>query len=257
MSEALVKSNLNEALKFIEQDTFDSYRSAQTKLINIVEGSPANLEVRALLCLVYKELWPYSVQDAQDIKTVATVTQSTRALNVVSQYGQVCEAVKLITAGRYKEAKGVVEGVLESNEIFSLVPVLYDFKAELLAGEKDYLNSIPYYEKSAQMWERWLNPQVELSKILMLQGDNTTAGSLLKAILQKNTQHKEAKVLLGILEYRGFKKSDTAYEYLNSGLNMSGKIPSLVEADGFAILAEVLVLRGEKSSARDAAEKSL
>ncbi len=256
MSDADVKARLGEALHAIEADTFDSYRAAQNKLVSIVEGAPSNLEVRALLCLVYKELWPYAFQDAQDIKTVASVTQSTRAFNVVSPYGQVCEAVKLITAGRYKEAKGVVEGVLEGNEAFSLIPVLYDFKAELLVGERDLLNSIPYYEKASQLWDRWLNPRIELAKLLIRRGENLPASALLRNALQINPQHREAKVLTGILEYRGFKKTDTSFEFLSSGLNDAGRMPALVEADGYSVLAEVLVLRGDRSRAREAAEKA-
>lgn len=255
LNDAQVKEKLNEALFAMEQDTFDSYLSAQNKLVSIVEGAPMNLEVRALLCVVYKELWPFAVQDAQDIKTISFMTQSTRALNVVSPFGQVCESVKLMTSGRYKEAKGVVEATLEGNEPFSLLPVLYDFKAELLAGEKDLTNSVPYYEKAAQLWEKWLHPQVALGKVLLDQDEFTSASSLLKNVLTKNPKHREAKVLLGILEYRGFKKSDTAYSYLSTAMDERGRISQLTESKGYAVLAEIYVLRGEKRKALDAAQK--
>jgi len=256
LSDQQVKEKLNEALYAMEQDTFESYITAQNKLVSIIEGAPMNIEVRALLCVVYKELWPFAVQDAQDIKTVAQATQATRALNVVSPFGQVCEAVKLMTSGRYKEAKGVVEATLESNEPFSLLPVMYDFKAELLEGERDLMNAVPYYEKAAQLWEKWLHPQVSLGQVLLDQGEFTSASSLLKNVLSKNPKHREAKVLLGILEYRGFKKSDSAYEYLNSAMESKGRISQLVEADGYAVLAEIYVLRGEKRKALDSAQKA-
>lgn len=256
LSDADVKTKLNEALFVIEQDTFESYRLAQDKLVAIVEGSPMNLEVRALLCLVYKELWPFVVQDAQDVKTITSVTQSTRAINIVSSFGQTCEAVKLMVAGRFKEAKGVVETVLESNEPFSLLPVLYAFKAELLAGEKDLSNAIPYYEKSAQLWDKWLQPQVGLGNLLISQGDYSPASAILKNVLAKNPKHREAKILLGIIEYRGFKKSDTAYSYLSTAVDSKGRINQLIEADGYSVLAEIHVLRGEKGKALEAAQKA-
>ncbi|MEK2643731.1 tetratricopeptide repeat protein [Bdellovibrio sp. BCCA] len=255
LNDQQVKEKLNEALFAMEQDTFESYISAQNKLVTIVEGAPMNIEVRALLCVVYKELWPFAVQDAQDIKTVAGATQATRALNIVSPFGQVCEAVKLMTSGRYKEAKGVVEATLESNEPFSLLPVMYDFKAELLEGEKDLTNAVPYYEKAAQLWEKWLHPQVALGKVLLDQGDFTSASSLLKNVVAKNPKHREGKILLGIIEYRGFKKSDTAYSYLSTALESKGRVSQLVEADGYSVLAEIYVLRGEKRKALDAAQK--
>lgn len=256
LSDVDVKAKLNEALLAMEQDTFESYLSAQNKLVGIVEGAPMNIEVRALLCVVYYELWPFAVQDAQDIKTIAGVTQATRALNVISPFGQVCEAVKLMTAGRFKEAKGAIEATLESSDLFSLLPVLYSFKAELLAGEKDYMNAAPYFEKSAQLWEKWLHPQVALAEVYYQQGDFTSSSGLLKGVLAKNPKHKEARVLAGLVEYKGFKKSDSAYAFLNAALESKGRIPSLLEAEGFGALAEIFVLRGEKKKALDIAQKA-
>ncbi|AFX99783.1 tetratricopeptide repeat protein [Bdellovibrio bacteriovorus] len=256
LSDQQIKEKLNEALFAMEQDTFESYVAAQNKLVSIVEGAPMNIEVRALLCVVYFELWPFAVQDAQDIKTIAGITQATRALNVISPFGQVCESVKLMTAGRYKEAKGTIEATLEGSEPFSLLPVLYDFKAELLAGEKDFVNAVPYYEKAAQLWEKWLHPQVALAEALYHQGDFTSAAGILRNVLAKNPKHKEAKVFAGIVEYNGFKKSDTAYAFLNSALESKGRIPSLIEAEGFGALAEIFVLRGEKKKALEVAQRA-
>lgn len=255
LSDKEIKEKLNEALYAMEQDTFESYVVAQNKLVSIVEGAPMNIEVRALLCVVYKELWPFAVQDAQDIKTVASATQATKALNIVSPFGQVCEAVKLLTSGRYKEAKGVIEGTLEYNQPFSLLPVVYGFKAELLAGEKDLNNAVPYYEKTIQLWDKWLDPHVALAKVKMEQSDFSAASGLLKNVVVKNPNHKEAKILLGVIEYRGFKNSDSAYNYLSLALEAKGRVNQLIEAEGYSILAELFVHRGEKKKALSAAEK--
>lgn len=255
LSDQEIKQKLNEALFAMEQDTFESYLSAQNKLVSIVEGAPMNIEVRALLCVVYKELWPFATQDAQDVKTVATATQGAKALNIVSPFGQVCEAVKLMTAGRYKEAKGVVEATLEGSEPFSLLPVMYEFKAELLEGEKDFLNAVPYYEKAAQLWDKWLNPRVALGSVLLQQEKYPEASSVLKNVLAKNPKHREAKILIGIVEFKGFRKTDSAYAYLSTALDASGRVSPLVESEGYAALAEIFVHRGEKSKALDAAQK--
>ncbi|MFS4458992.1 tetratricopeptide repeat protein [Bdellovibrio sp. HCB2-146] len=255
LSDAEVKTKLNEALLAIEQDTFESYVQAQNKLVSIIEGSPMNLEVRGLLCVVYKELWPFSFQDAQDIKTISAVTQATRTLNVVSPFGQLCESVKLMTSGRYKEAKGAIESVLEMSEPFSLLPVLYDFKAELLAGEKDLMNAVPYYEKASQLWDRWLNPQVAMARTMAQQDNFTDAANVLRKVIAANPKHKEAKILLGVIEFRGFRNAESAYANLNAALETRGRIPPLVEAEGYHILAEILVLRNEKGKALSAAQK--
>ncbi|HEY1080423.1 MAG TPA: tetratricopeptide repeat protein, partial [Bdellovibrio sp.] len=255
LSDQEIKKKLNEALLAMEQDTFESNISAQNKLVSIVEGAPTNIEVRSLLCVVYKELWPFAVQDAQDIKTVAQATQATKSLNIVSPFGQVCEAVKLITSGRYKEARGVVESTLEGNEPFSLQPVMYSFKAELLQGEKDYLNAIPYYEKAAQMWDKWLHPQVALAEIYLDQKKYTEAANILKNVLAKNPKHREAKIVLGIVEYRGFRQADSAYAHLSTAMDADGRVSQLIAAEGYGALAEIFLQRGEKSKALSAAEK--
>ncbi|WP_246845206.1 tetratricopeptide repeat protein [Bdellovibrio sp. NC01] len=256
LSETQVKDKLNEALFSIEQDTFDSYLDAQNKLVGIIEGAPSNIEVRALLCVVYRELWPYAKQDAQDVKTITMVTQATRALNVVSPLGQVCESVKLMTSGRYREARGTVEATLESTEPFSLLPVLYGYKAELLQGEKDYLNAVPYYEKSIQLWDKWLHPQVQLGVLYMEQQSFADASRMFQEVLKKNPRHREAKFLLGVVEYRGYKKSDSAFTLLSSAADSKMRVPSLIEAQGLHALAEIYVLRNEKRKALETAQKA-
>ncbi|MGE5084746.1 MAG: tetratricopeptide repeat protein [Bacillota bacterium] len=255
LSDADVKKKLNEALFAMEQDTFDSYFEAQNKLVSIVEGAPANLEVRGLLCVVYGELWPFAKQDAQDQKTIAMVTQGTRAINVVSPFGQVCESVKLMTTGRFREARGTVEGVLESSEPFSLLPVMYYYKASLLEGERDLLNAVPYYEKSAQMWDKWLRPQVGLAKLYLSQGSYAEASQVLRSILTKNPKHREAKILMGIVEYRGFKNSDSAFTLLSAAMDARTRVSPLIEADGYHVLAEIYVFRNEKRKALEMAQR--
>jgi tetratricopeptide (TPR) repeat protein len=255
LTEQQVKTKLNEALFAMEQDTFESYVEAQNKLVGIVEGAPMNLEVRALLCVTYKQLWPFAKQDAQDIKTIAGVTQGTRALNVISPFGQVCEAVKLLTGGRFREARSVIEGALEGGERFSLLPILYAYKGELLFGDRDLDNSIPYFEKASQLWEKWLRPSVELGRALMGKSKFTEAGAQFRRIVDKNPNHREARILLGILEYRGFRKADAAYDLLSSALALKSRVPQLEEAEGYLVFAEILVTRNEKKKALEMAEK--
>lgn len=255
LSETQVKSKLSVALNAIERDTFESYLQAENQLVGIVEGSPANLEVRALLCLVYKELWPYAKQDANDIKVIAGVTQSTKALNVVSPYGNVCEVTKLLTAGRYKEARGVVESTLETSDRFSLLSVLYVLKAELLEGDKDIANAIPYYEKTVQLWERWLKPQVELGTLLAANNQATEGANYLRKVLEINPNHKVARIQLGLVQYRQFKQNDNAYSLLATAVESKSRVPRALESEAYQVLAEISVERGEKKKALEFAEK--
>jgi Tfp pilus assembly protein PilF len=255
LTDAQVKAKLNEALFAMEQDTFESTLDAQNKLVAIVEGASMNLEVRALLCVVYKQLWPFAKQDAQDVKTIAQMTQGTRALNVVSPYGQVCETVKLLTAGRFNEARGVLEATLDGADRFSLLPILYEFKGELLEGDQALDDAIPYFEKAAQLWDKWLHPQVALGRALYLKNAFPEAGQLYKNVIARNPNHREAKILLGILEFRGFRQLDAAYATLSAAIDSRGRVQQLIEAEGLHVFADILVAKNEKKRALDYAQK--
>lgn len=256
MSDQQVKERLAASIAAIEKDTVESYLEAQNKLVSIVEGSPNALEVRGLLCLVYKELWPYAKQDANDLRAISSVTQSTRILNAVGLYGSVCEIVNLETSGRFKEARGVVEAALEDAGRFSLLAVLYQFKAELLESDKDYLNATPYYQKATQLWERWLKPQKSLGVIAMLQGQGPTAAQYFQSILKKNSTHREVKIRLGILQYKSFKQDDPAFSMLKSAMDSKARVPRELEAEGYSVLAELYVSKGEKAQALSSAQKA-
>lgn len=255
LSENQVKEKLNASLVSIQKDTFESYLDAQNKLVALVEGAPSNLEVRGLLCMVYKELWPYAKQDARDTKVIAAVTQSTKALNILSGFGGVCEAVKLITSGRYKEGRSVVESLMETESRFSLLPVVYAYKAELYEGDKDYTSAIAYYEKSVHLWESWLKPQVQLGALLGSNRRATEGANQLRAVIEKNPQHKTAKVLLGLIEYREFKKYDNAYALLSASVATKSKMNRALESEAYQALAEIASERGEKKAALGFAEK--
>ncbi|MGZ3743118.1 MAG: tetratricopeptide repeat protein [Pseudobdellovibrionaceae bacterium] len=256
MSDQQVKEKYGVAIAAIEADTIESYLVAQNHLVSIVEGAPNNLEVRGLLCVVYKELWPFSKQDASDIRTISSVMQTTRALNAVGFFGSICEIVNLETSGRYKEARGVVESALENVDHFSLLPVLYLFKAELLEGDKDYLNATPYYEKAAQLWERWLRPQVKLGVMGAIQNQGPRAAQFFRNVITKNPNHREAKIRAGILEYKAFKKEEEAFMLLKSALSSTARVQKELEAEGYFLLAELYLSKNEKSSALSAAQSA-
>lgn len=256
MSDQQVKEKVSSAIGEIEADTIESYLEAQNKLVSVVEGSPNNLEVRGLLCLVYKQLWPYAKQDANDVRAISSVTQSTRALNAVGLYGSVCEIVNLETSGHYKEARGVVEGSLETADRFSLLPVLYQFKAELLEADKDYLNAKPYYQKAAQLWDRWLRPQMNLGALAALQGQGPESLQYLSGVLKKNPHHREAQIQLGLLEERAFKQDEEAFKLLRSAMDAKGRVPRDLEAEGSYALAELYVNKNERSAGLTAAQRA-
>ncbi|MFP5518654.1 MAG: tetratricopeptide repeat protein [Bdellovibrionia bacterium] len=261
-----IKLKLNEALLEIESDEFKSYLRAQNLLVSIVENSQQlprqqQLEARALLCTVYKQLWPHTKQSAQDIQVVKNVRDTTRALDVTSPYGDICEIVRVTTQSSLKEIKATIDAVFAKKLTgFNMLPVLYQMKGELLDIEKDYLNATGFFTSSIQLWPKWNRPQVDLAYVLMKSKKNeelSRAAQLLRSVLEKNPQHKTARYLLGIMEYEDHRNNDNAFEQLSLGVESEDRASISLEIKAYQIYANLLLARGEKSSALDYAQKAL
>lgn len=256
MSDAQVKQKLAAAVRALEADTSESYLEAQNNLVAVVEGAPSNLEVRGLLCLAYKLLWPYARQDANDIRVISSVTQSTRSLDAVGPYGSTCEIVNLQTAGHYKEARGVVESALENAGRSSLLPILYYFKGEILEADKNYPDSFQYYQKASQLWETWLRAKISLGVMSSAQGKGPEAAQFFREVIQKSSEHREAKIHLGILEEKAFKNGENAFKLLKSAMDSQSRVPRALESEGAYVLAELYLSKNEKSSALKMAKRA-
>lgn len=252
-----VKERVQLAVRAIEKDNFESNLEAQNLLVSAVEGSPRSLEPRSLLCFVYKELWPYAKQDAKDVKTIDTVVQSTKTINLIDPHGLVCEVVKMITSGRIKEARGSTDTLLELGEQFSLYPLLFEIKAEILQTEKEYNNAIPYFEKATQLWTPWVKPKSMLAWTYYKAGNPTSAAKYFQAALKYQPKHKFSLLGLGIVESKAFNQNEMAFNHLSAGIEVDGKISREVESEGLETLAELYVLKNKKSTAQKLACRSL
>lgn len=249
LSEKQVQERLGIAIKAIEGDTFENYLEAQNKLVSVVEGAPTNLDARGLLCYVYKELWPFAKQDIEDQKVLNLISQTTRVLNVAHSSGNYCEAVKLYSIGRFKEARGTIEGILDTGENFSLLPIVYQFKAETLEVDKDVVNAIPYYEKAAQYWDTWLKPKASLGLALAKNNNGPKAAEFLRQVITKNPKHKVARIGLGLVEFRLFKQLDMALTTLSAAVDVKSRVPKVIESEAYLVLADILFQNGSRSKA--------
>lgn len=256
LNEAEIKARYAKALDDVEKDTFEGYMQAQNKLVAIVEGAPAYLEVRAMLCWVYKELWPFAKQDSADQKTISNFAQSTRVLDVTSPFGNMCEIIKLMTSGRYREARGTVENLLETFDVFTLRPVLYAIKAELLENEKDFQIAAPYYEKAAQDWDKWIKPKVRAGFVHLALRDYPKAHAWFAAVLAMNPNHKAALIGDAFAEYSGFRQHEKAQKLLNMALYSKSRVPRSLESDAWQAYGELLAEAGKRGDALNAAEKA-
>ena len=256
ISENEVKQKLTRAVASIEKSDIENLLQAQNLLVSIVEGQNQNLEARGMLCYVYKELWPFSYQDAEDQKTVQRVTQTTRALNLTSPYGQFCETIRLLVVGRYREAKSQLDSLLESGSTFSLLPLSYYIKGEILEIDQDPISAASYYEKAGQMWDAWARPFLALAYLKYKKGEYQEAYQVLENMKPQHAKNKERYILLGLVDAKGFGRKERARNTLDAALSQPGRLDIKLESDAWLVLANLWLEKNSKSKALEAAQKS-
>lgn len=253
LSDEQVNQKTMQALKYLGNDSIEGYLEAQNILVNTIENSLKNLKARMILCEVYKELWNYSYQDAQDQKTIATLAKTTKSLNKIDTSGYFCEAVKLFTEGRYSESLSTVDTVLEKD--FSNF-LLYQLKGEILEIENDMLVAESFYQKARELSGQWVKPLYSQAIINLKIKDISKSNNLFLQVLKENKKHKSAYFGLGILEFSR-SQYDKAANYFNSGMDIETFMDRGLEAQGFEALSEIYLMRGDKSKALDIANLNL
>lgn len=251
-----IKTKLQRALASIERSGVEDVVKSQDDLVSLIEGQSRNLEARGLLCFVYKELWPFAHQDLEDQKSVDLLTQSTRSLNLTSPHGQLCETVRMLVLGRYREARAQVDNLLENGGTFSLLPVGYFIKAEILETDREFAHAASYYEKAGQMWDTWSRPFLSLAQLKYRAKEYQEAFAILQNMNPQHAKNKERYVLLGLIEAKGFQRRDSALRNLDAALNRPERLQPKLESDAWFTLAELWLYKNEKAKALQAAEKS-
>lgn len=252
-TEDQVNQKVIQAMLYLASDNVENYLEAQTLLVNIIENSIKNLKARMVLCEVYKELWPFSHQDNQDQKVISYVAKTTRSMNKIDSSGYFCEAVKLYTEGRYSEAMGTVDAIIEKDYANFL---LYQIKGEILEIENELLIAESFFQKARELSGKWVKPLFSQAMVNLRNKEINKASSLFQQALRENKKHKASYFGLGILEFSR-NQYDTALNLLNSGMNIESMIDKNLEAQGIETLSEIYLMRGDKSKALSLANLSL
>ena len=242
-----VRLGIRKAVTEYLKDTFEGYLDSENTLVSVVEGAPQNVEARGMLCLVYKELWPFVRQDSKDLDAINFMAKSTRSLDPIGINGVYCEVVKLMTQGKYKEARGIVEYALNTPSM-ATAPVLYSLKSELMYEDRDTKTAILYAEKASQLWPEWIKPIFDVGRFQAKLELNTEAMKSLQKVLERNSQHKLAQIQYGILLFKAFHQTDDALRVLQLALSSTGRLSRVEESQANFFIA--LIYSGRKESGK-------
>ncbi len=255
-----IKEKYRRSILAFQTDLFSGYQRAQSELVEVVEGLPKDpekaaetVEVYSTLCLSYRELWPYSYQDAQDMKVLREVLQDAKRLDPAGLHGATCEAVQLLLAGRYREADQLAASRLEEE---GQAPVLFEMRADAYLSVRDNANAAIYFERARLLWPAWQKIAVGEARARARAKNFGQAMTLYRGVIQQVSTHPVAKIELALIEFKEFDKQDQALQLLSSALNGDEKIPRTVESSGWLGMAEIALRRNQRKLAIEHARKA-
>ena len=250
VTDADLKSYKIKALSLIKTGNLEDLLTAQKNLVAAVEGSTQDLESRGLLCVVYNFLWPYTKQSADDLKALSTVTQAARMINPISSYSDSCQAAYLNAKGQSKDARGLVEKVLDQNteDHFVLFPFLYLVKADILEDQQSYINAEAYYSEAAKAYPGWLWADFGVARSLYKMNKFNDSRLIYEKILQKNSASKAAKFGIALNEVRQ-NNLEKAQGFFAQGFSENRRLPKSFHLEALQEYIKILISKNDSQKA--------
>jgi tetratricopeptide (TPR) repeat protein len=208
--------------------------------------------------VVYNFLWPYTKQSAEDLKALAAVTQSARSLNPISSYSDACQAAYLMAKGQIKDARGMVEKVLDqtTEERFILFPFLYLMKGDILEEQQNYTNAEAYYSEAVKSFPGWLWAEFGVGRALYKSGKFNDSRVVFEKMLQKNSGSTAAKYGLALNEVK-LKNSEKAYQAFTQGFSEKRRLPKSFQLESLQEYIKLLIEKNDPQKALLVAKSGL
>lgn len=241
-------------------DTFSGYIRAQNELVEIIEGASASPDqgmkkasALSTLCLVYRELWPYAYQDAQDLQTITSITQEAKKIDPAGLNGTTCEITKLMMSGRYRDAQGLTESLLLEQ---TQAPVLYELRGDIYWYFQDWSNAAEYFKIARELWPAWQKASVQEGRARAKIQEFPKALELYSSVIKKAPGHAVAKIEMGIIEGLQFNQYEKAIRLIESALNGDEKVPRSVLSNGYFGVAQLYLRMNQTPRALENAQKA-
>ena len=244
---------LRRVRALLARDSFEANFRAYNILTGLVSAQPKGTEARSLLCLTYRELWPHTYQDKEDVKVFTKVARRTSALDPGGKYGQTCEAALALSLGEFRRAQNVVEAALPQNV---RDPVFYEMRAELWAGDRKFTLAIDYLKTIESLAPNWIKPYRLRGEYLTKLGKVGEALQMYRKILEIDSKNALAKVETGVLRHKFYKKEGEALKYISAGFKETQRVLPSVALRGYVALAEIYLQRGDEAKSKQQVQQA-
>lgn len=243
----------SEGMQEFFSDTFSGYVRAQDRFVQAIEGLPEKPDAYLMLCMTYRELWPYASQDSRDLRAVSIVAAQARRVDPTGENGAGCEIVRLLLRGSFASAQAMADSLARNVE--GAAPILEIQGTAALAAREPRAAQF-FFESARAIWPKWLKVYIGEARAHAGQRDFQRAMEFLRAALKANSSHAVARIELGILEGREFAHHEKAIELLSEGLRKPDEVPRPVASEGYLVGAKAYLARGQKGSALDFAKRA-
>ena len=256
ISQADIKKQFQKNLQMFHKTTYHDYVKVQQQLVNLAEQASDVPDILGLLCLTYRELWPYSQKTNQDQEAISRLSQRISKVQAIGIHQDVCNIVKYLLSG---QTNIVIDLINKSLGDHPNVPVLYELKAETLAKDEQYNDAIAYIQKAqgmSTMWKSWLKLYIKEAEYKMADKKFTDANNILRQLNSKVPSHALISVLLGYLNLEFLDKPKKGVEQIRQGLQSDEVLLPTTYSKMALALAKYYKEQQNKKLALEFAQKS-
>ncbi|MCC2677837.1 MAG: hypothetical protein K0R29_413, partial [Pseudobdellovibrio sp.] len=246
-----------KAVLAFQNGVMEQLVNAQRDLVKAIEGAPKDLEAMGLLCMAHEQLWPFTQQTEQDLKSIFSTTQLARSANPLSNFADSCQATYLLLKGQNKEAKSLIEKTLDNpTEKFTLGTFLYFIKGEMLEYEANFVNAEAYYDQASKLWPQWIPARFGKARMLYKQNKLSEARAEFERILKDYPESKVALLGLGLIELKSTRDKEKTLSYFSNGFKIKQKIHKEFHAEALVNYANLLKDNGDNKAALEVAQEA-
>ena len=257
LSKEVFERKQAKAISSYWKGDISSYLKSQSHLVQLLEGHPDFLIGYQYLCLIYLELWPFSLQSTKEQKVVKEVLEKVGTQDRGGVYAGLCNGVADFLKGDYKKVITTVDSAVNTPGMDEIIPYFYYLKSKALKKLNRGNDVLAYTRGITQMMPKWVAPYMLSGRVHYERGEFSPAIKFFQKVLSIFPEHKAAGLLLGIMEYKHLKQINKAEKRLSYFLNKeSGFVDPEILKEAHITMAKLSLQQQDKTLALQHAEKA-
>ncbi|MCB0349202.1 MAG: tetratricopeptide repeat protein, partial [Bdellovibrionales bacterium] len=248
------KKKFLQLLNVYMQSGKSDYLFLKEQLVPFLEKNKTNVDAIALLCLSYRELWPYTAKSSGELAVLSKLLEQSSRAESFSASASTCNAVIQLVRGDITAATNIINRVLFQD---SSAVTFYEMQAETLLRADKKVDALKYYQQASKFWPAWKKPILQQAIIREESGQPLAAKQMLEKMISSSEDHEAAASLLAYVEFKHFNNLNRSIELIRSFKEEDTDASTTIAAKAYYTLAMIENSKGDKKSAANFAKSSL